>query len=99
MSSNAETEKVEKSNAQGDDDTRPQDRGILNHLVPTTGKVKESRTGGPCSDDGHEDDNGSCPKEPFETDSVERSDGVLFHYLFFDDELGRSADRKGENGW
>lgn len=63
--------------------------------MPTTGKIEEGRTGGPCGQYGHEDDDGSCAKEAFETDSIEGSDGIFFHDLFFNDELGGGASDKG----
>ena len=95
MPGNTKTEEVEKGDAQRDDDARPQYGRIVNHLVPTTGKVEEGRTGSPCGQDGHEGNDGGCPKEALETDSIEGGDGVLFHDLFFDDELGRSANNGG----
>lgn len=95
---NAETEEVEKGNAQRDDDARPKYGGIVNHLVPTTGEIKEGRTGSPCGQDGHANNNGGCPKEAFETDSVEGGDRVLFHDLFFDDELCCGANDERREG-
>ena len=97
MPGNTETEEVEKGNTQGDDNARPQHSRVVDHLVPTTGEVKEGRTGSPCGYDGHEDNNGGCPKETLETDSIKRGDGILCHDLFFDNELGCSADDGGEN--
>jgi len=91
----AETEEVEKGNTQCDDDARPQHGGIVNHLVPTTGKIEEGRTGSPGGQDRHEDDDCSCTKEAFETDSIERSDRILFHDLFLNDELGSGANDEG----
>jgi hypothetical protein len=92
MSSDTETKEVEKRNAQGDDDARPQNGRIVNHLVPATGEVKEGRTRSPCCQKGHEENNGGPPKETFEAYSIEGGDGVLFHDLFFDDELGSSTN-------
>lgn len=92
MSGDTEAKEVEKCDAQGDNDTRPQNGWIINHLVPTAGEVKEGRTGSPCGDEGHEGNDCCRPKETFETDSIEGGDGVLFHNCFFDDELGGSAD-------
>lgn len=94
VSSDTKTEEVEECNTQGDDDARPQNSRIINHLVPTTGKVKEGRTRSPCDQEGHQDNNGGCAKETFETDSIKRGDGILFHDLFFDDELGSSANNR-----
>jgi len=56
--------------------------------VPTTGEVEEGRTGCPCGKDWHEDNDCGCSKEPFETNSVEGGNGIPFHDLFLDDELG-----------
>ena len=92
MSCDTETEEVEKGDAQRDDDTRPQHSRIVNHLMPTTGEVEEGRAGSPRGQDGHEDNDSGRPKEAFETDSIEGGDGVLFHDLLFDDELGCSAN-------
>ena len=92
MPGNTETEEVEKGDAECDGDTRPQHGRIVNHLMPTTGEVEKGRTGSPCSQDRHEDNDGGCPKEALKPDSIEGGDRVLFHDLFFDDELGRSAD-------
>ena len=98
MSSNTETEKVEKGNAQCDDDARPQHGRIVDHLVPTTGEVEEGRTGSPCGHDGHKDDNGTCPEKAFKTYSIEGSDRVFCHDLFFNDELGCGANDGGIRG-
>ena len=95
MPGNTETKEVEKGDAQRDDDARPQHSRVINHLVPTTGEVEEGRAGSPGGHDGHKDNDGGCPKETFETDSIERGDRVLFHDLFFDDELGGSAKQWG----
>jgi len=95
---NAEAEEVEKGNTQCDDDARPQHGGIVNHLVPTTGEVKEGRARSPRGQDGHEDDNGGCSEKAFETDGIEGGDRVLFHDLFFDDELGCGANYEGNEG-
>jgi hypothetical protein len=95
---NAETEEVEKGDAQCDDDARPQHGGIVNHLMPTAGEVEEGRTRSPCDQDGYKDDNGSCSKKAFETDSIEGSNRVLCHDLFFDDELGCGANCEGDEG-
>ena len=70
VSSNTETKEVEKRNAQGDDDARPQNWRIVNHLVPTTGEVKEGGARSPCGQEWHEENNGGCPKETFEANSI-----------------------------
>src|SRR5579872_2637941 len=92
MSSNAKAEEVEECNAQGDYDARPQYSRIVNHLVPTTGKVKERGTRSQCNQNGHEDNNGGCSEETFEADSIQWGDGILFHYLFLNEELCCSAE-------
>jgi len=63
--------------------------------MPATGEVEEGRTGSPCGHEGHEDNDGGCPEETFETDGVKGGDRVLCHDLFFDDELGCSANVGG----
>ena len=98
MPGNAETEEVEKGDAQCNDDTRPQNSRSANHLVPATGEVEEGRAGSPCGHDGHKDNDGGRPEEAFETDSIEGSDRVLCHDLFFDNELGCSASDGGTGG-
>lgn len=92
MSGDTETKEVVKCNAKGNDDTGPQNGRIVNHLVPTAREVEEDRTGSPCSQEGHQGNDGGCPKETFKTDSVEGGNGVFFHYFFFDDELGSGAN-------
>lgn len=98
MPGNAKTEEVEKGNAQCNDYARPQYGGIVDHLVPTTREVEEGGTGSPCGHDGHEENNGRCPEKALKADSVERGDGILFHDLFFNDELRCSANGEGY-GW
>lgn len=63
--------------------------------MPTTGEVKEGRTGSQCGQERHQGNDGGRPKETFETDSIEGGDGILFHDLFFDNELGGSAKMMG----
>ena len=58
-------------------------------------EVKEGRAGSPRCHDGHKDNDGDCPEETLETDSVEGGDRIVCHDLFFDDKLGCSAIKGG----
>src|SRR5882762_3626646 len=97
MSSNAEPEKVKQCNADGDDDSRPQDSWSANCLVPATGKIEERRTGGDRGhgEDGNKHKNRDEAKKSFESYSDKGSNGVTAHYFLFENELRGSAAQRG----
>lgn len=66
--------------------------------MPTAGNVEKGGTGSPCGKDGHEEDYGECSKEAFQTNSIQGSDGILFHDLFLDDELSCGTNNQGHKG-
>ena len=45
MSGHAQPEIVEEGDADSDDDACPQDWRVINHLMPSPGKVEEGRAG------------------------------------------------------
>ena len=97
MLRNAQPEKVEECDRACDEETGPEDWGIIDELGPAAGEVEPCCRGTCRRDmdrfqDGEEDDDGQRAEESFEADCYERLDGVSREDLLFEYELCRGED-------